>query len=195
MMYFTESGEMLESPFELNAAFEGEYDSAEYEVKISKLMSHAYARLKKEDPSSARIWVDSVQELRKGDHYLLVFLDQTPIGIAPSKHMFGWTFWKVLGIGILVLIVGLVVFYSDASLFGVRIAPVAVGKAILAFRSRSFRFATYFIPTSFSNSDSVRIVTPSSFALYYAARRGLDTMKSLQILRRHPGSPFRVGGT
>jgi len=110
MMYFTESGEMLESPFELNAAFEGEYNSAEYEVKVSKLMSHAYARLKKEDPSSARIWDDSVQELRKGDHYLLVFLDQAPIGSAPGKHMFGWTFWKVLGIGILVLIVGLVVF-------------------------------------------------------------------------------------
>src|SRR5260370_10817671 len=119
MMYFTESGEMPESTFELDAAFAGEYDSAEYEVKVSKLMSDAYARLKKEDPSSARIWDDSVQELRKGDHYLPVLLDQAPIYGAPTKDMFNWNFWKVLGIGILVLVVGLVFFtvmlhYSDS---------------------------------------------------------------------------------
>jgi hypothetical protein len=46
MMYFTESGEMREDLFERNAAFEAEYDSLEYESKVSKLMRHAYARLK-----------------------------------------------------------------------------------------------------------------------------------------------------
>ena len=71
MMYFTETGECPEDPIALNDAFETEYDTEEYEAKISKLMRHACARLKKEDPSSARSWDEAVEELSKGDHYLL----------------------------------------------------------------------------------------------------------------------------
>jgi hypothetical protein len=40
-VYFTESGEMREDLFELNAAFEAACDSLEYESKVSKLMCHA----------------------------------------------------------------------------------------------------------------------------------------------------------
>ncbi|MGB2634345.1 MAG: hypothetical protein WAM58_10450 [Candidatus Acidiferrum sp.] len=42
MMYFTESGEMPEDLFELYAAFDTEYESAEYENKVAKLMRHAH---------------------------------------------------------------------------------------------------------------------------------------------------------
>ncbi|MGA2301130.1 MAG: hypothetical protein ABSG77_10620 [Candidatus Acidiferrum sp.] len=110
MMYFTESGEMREDLFELNATFEAEYDCTEYESKVSKLMRHAYTRLKKEDPLAARTWDESIQELSKGDHYLLVLFGNARSDLAPSQKLFGWSFWKLLGIGILILVIGMVVW-------------------------------------------------------------------------------------
>jgi hypothetical protein len=110
MIYFTESGECPEDPIALNDAFEATYDTEEYEKKISRLLRHARARLKKENPSSARTWDEAVQELCTGDHYLLVLLDHAPIGYAPSQRLFGWSFWKLLGAGILILVIGMVVF-------------------------------------------------------------------------------------
>ena len=72
MMYFTEIEEMPEDPIQLNEEFEAEYDSDEYEAKISKLLHHALARIKKENPEAARQWNQAVKVLNKGDHYLSV---------------------------------------------------------------------------------------------------------------------------
>jgi len=107
MMYFTESGEMPEDPIELNSTFEAKYDSAEYETKMSNLLRNAYKRLKQENPSSASTWDEAVQELRKGDHYLLVLLNDTP-SISPRVGISRWSFWKLLGVSFLVLVVGLI---------------------------------------------------------------------------------------
>lgn len=108
MMYFTETGEMPEDPFELNDAFEAQYDSAEYEIKISKLMRHAYSRLKKENPSSASLWDEAIRELGKGDHYLLVLLGRSSVESPPSPSLLGWSFWKLLGVSLLLLIIGMI---------------------------------------------------------------------------------------
>jgi len=78
MMYFTETGECPEDPIALNDAFEAEYDTDEYEAKISKLMHHAYQRIKKENPETTRAWNDAMRTLRKGDHYILVLWDVGP---------------------------------------------------------------------------------------------------------------------
>jgi hypothetical protein len=72
MMYFTEIEEMPEDPIQLNEEFEAEYDSDEYEAKISKLLHHAHARIKKENPEAARQWNQAVKVLNEGDHYLSV---------------------------------------------------------------------------------------------------------------------------
>jgi len=79
MMYFTEIEEMSEDPIKLNEEFEAEYDSDEYEGKISKLLQHAYARIKKENPEAARQWSEAILELRKGDHYILVLLNESSL--------------------------------------------------------------------------------------------------------------------
>ena len=47
MMYFTEGPDATENPITLNEEFEAQYDTAEYETKIARLMGHAYRRLKK----------------------------------------------------------------------------------------------------------------------------------------------------
>ena len=76
MMYFTESDPTsCPNPSEINDEFEAQYDTPEYEAKISRLLQHAYGRLKAEDPERERVWDQSVRELRKGDHYVLVLLD------------------------------------------------------------------------------------------------------------------------
>ena len=72
MMYFTENGEMAEDPIALNDEFESEYDTDEYEAKIHGLLHRAYARVKKESPSTAQQWKEAISELSKGDHYLPV---------------------------------------------------------------------------------------------------------------------------
>lgn len=75
-MYFTETDECPEDPIPLNDAFEAEYDTDEYEAKISKLMRHAHSRIKKENPEAARKWKEAIQELSKGDHYILVLCNE-----------------------------------------------------------------------------------------------------------------------
>ncbi len=75
MMYFTEVEECPENPIALNDAFEAEYDTDEYEAKISKLMHHAYQRIKKENPEALRRWKEAIKELSKGDHYILVLCE------------------------------------------------------------------------------------------------------------------------
>jgi hypothetical protein len=79
MMYFTEIEEMHEDPIKLNEEFEAQYDSDEYEAKIYKLLHHAYARIKKENPEAARQWSEAILELRKGDHYILVLLNESSL--------------------------------------------------------------------------------------------------------------------
>lgn len=75
MMYFTEGPDATEDPTELNDEFEAEYEIATYEAKMSKLLHRAYARVKKENPETARTWNESIRILKKGDHYILVLWD------------------------------------------------------------------------------------------------------------------------
>src|SRR5882762_4208772 len=79
MMYFTESGYVPEDPIKLNEEFEAEYDSDEYEAKISRLLHHAYQRLRKND-AARKNWDLAIKCLRRGDHYLLVMWDLAPPG-------------------------------------------------------------------------------------------------------------------
>ena len=83
MMYFTESADATVNPIELNDAFEAQYDTAEYEIKISRLLRHAFLRVKKENSETARQWNEAVKVLNKGDHYILVLLDQRLSGERP----------------------------------------------------------------------------------------------------------------
>jgi hypothetical protein len=84
MMYFTESDpSSCENPLELNDEFEAQYDTAEYEAKISGLLQRVHRRL--HDPKEKDSWDEAVSELRKGDHYLLVLLDERPHASALFK--------------------------------------------------------------------------------------------------------------
>ena len=85
MMYFTESGYVPEDPIKLNEEFEAEYDSDEYEAKISRLLHHAYQRLPKENDAVRKNWDLAIKCLRRGDHYLLVMWDLAPPTWTPVR--------------------------------------------------------------------------------------------------------------
>jgi hypothetical protein len=100
MMYFTESDTAsCDDPVKLNDEFEAQYETAEYEAKISRLLHHAYNRLKAEDPERKRNWDEAIRTLRKGDHYFLVLWDLE----LPSEHPTR-DFFKLLGVGLLVAV-------------------------------------------------------------------------------------------
>jgi hypothetical protein len=72
MMYFTEGPGAIEDPATLNEEFEAQYDMAQYEKKISRLMGHTYKRIKNQNPELVRRWDAAIRALRRGDHYILV---------------------------------------------------------------------------------------------------------------------------
>ena len=88
MLYFTESGDAVEDPAALNELFTAQYGTAEYEKKISRLVAHAFRRIKRESPVKLRQWNDALHLLHKGDHYILVFCKQPN----QSKPWGNWTF-------------------------------------------------------------------------------------------------------
>jgi hypothetical protein len=106
MMYFTEGPDAVEDPVKLNDEFEAQYDSEEYESKIARLLHHAQARVKKEDPEKALLWNNAIRTLKKGDHYILVLwslqsTDERPpydslkllaAAILIALAMFAWQF-------------------------------------------------------------------------------------------------------
>jgi hypothetical protein len=101
MLYFTESDSAsCDDPIALNDEFEAQYETKEYETKISRLLHHAYTRLKEENPGLKRNWDEAIRTLRKGDHYFLVMWDIAP----PSEHPTRDTF-ILLGIGVLIAVV------------------------------------------------------------------------------------------
>jgi hypothetical protein len=107
MMYFTETGEMRENAIDLNDAFEAEYDTEQYETKISKLMHHAHARIRKEDPEAARQWSEAIRQLSKGDHYVLILCKEGSTELPRNdvpKQIVAVVLAAVLLVGLLVVL-------------------------------------------------------------------------------------------
>src|SRR5262249_31189615 len=97
MMYFTESDSSCENPLELNEEFEAQYDTAGYEMKLSRLLHQAYERLRGEDPEKVDEWNEAVRTLREGDHYILVLWGMEPSSEHPIRD-----FLKPVGVGMLI---------------------------------------------------------------------------------------------
>jgi hypothetical protein len=99
MMYFTESDlASCPNPIELNHEFEAQYETAEYEAKISRLLHHAYDRLKVENPEKKRNWDQVIRTLDRGDHYILVLWGVSLPGQRPKGDSF-----KLLGSALLIV--------------------------------------------------------------------------------------------
>jgi hypothetical protein len=85
MLSFTEVHPSLPDIYEVNAEFEGNYDSDEYESKIAELLKSARDRDRKRSPDQDKMWKDVLDALRDEDHYILVMVGQAfGVGAASS---------------------------------------------------------------------------------------------------------------
>jgi hypothetical protein len=75
MLYFSEIAWTLPDILEVNAAFDRDYDQAEYEQKIAKLIRSLRAEARKRNTRELAEWEEAVRVLRQEDHYLLVMVD------------------------------------------------------------------------------------------------------------------------
>lgn len=69
MMYCSESDDSCERPTEPNEEFQANC-TPEYEIKISRLLHHAFERIKSKDRERMRDWNLATRTLRRGDHLL-----------------------------------------------------------------------------------------------------------------------------
>ncbi len=62
---------------------------ADYEAKIAGLLNRSFAHDVAADPGRKEAWSEAINVLRKGDHYILVMLDQS-VGLKLKPW---WRFW------------------------------------------------------------------------------------------------------
>ena len=114
MLYFTEAHPSPPDIYEVNAEFERDYDSDEYEAEIAGLLKKARDRDRQSSPSREQDWKDAVDALKKEDHYILVMVGQAfGSGSAPSGGHRVRDFFIYIGVG-----VGIVLLLVFAILWG-----------------------------------------------------------------------------
>jgi hypothetical protein len=105
MMYFTETAWTLPDIYEVNDAFERDYDSEEFEEKMGQLCRRAFTRARQ--AGEVRIWKEAVRVLKREDHYLLVLL--AAAGNPPDSLLLDRV--KLVGTAILVIAVMMAVIF------------------------------------------------------------------------------------
>jgi len=103
MLYFSEAAPALPNIIELNEAFDRDYDRAEYESRIVKLIRRIRS-MERRDKDATRAWNKAVQDLSGEDHYLLVM-----IGEAGGRQRPPGDLIKLVGTAIFIVVVVLVV--------------------------------------------------------------------------------------
>ena len=101
MMYYAQGDSAREIDADLNDEFHTQYDSQEYQTKISRLLHGRYTRLKTSNPELARRWDDCVRFLAKGDHYISVLWESSTPKERQERQP--GDAWKLLASSILVV--------------------------------------------------------------------------------------------
>lgn len=99
MLHFTEVHPSLPDIYDVNAEFERNYDSDEYETKIAGLLKNARDRDRKPSPGREQDWKDAIDALRKEDDYILVMTDQA-FGPSSSETVRRQKIWAYVFMGI-----------------------------------------------------------------------------------------------
>jgi hypothetical protein len=77
MLYFTENGTMPQEIYDVNNQFESQYDTSDYERKISGLLRNGRRRACRESKTAKTRWKQAIVDLGKEDHYLMVMVTQS----------------------------------------------------------------------------------------------------------------------
>ncbi|MGD0569723.1 MAG: hypothetical protein ABSA78_15090 [Candidatus Sulfotelmatobacter sp.] len=113
MLYFTEVSPSLPDIYEVNAEFERDYNSDEYEAKVVSLLRNARERDRRESSSKEQTWKDVLDALRKEDHYILVMVyrafpeyRQSPV---PTHRVRDYVVYIAVGIAVVLVCIGIAI--------------------------------------------------------------------------------------
>jgi hypothetical protein len=113
MLHFTEAHPSLPDIYEVNAEFERDYDSDDYEAKITGLLRRSRERDRKESAVQALQWDDSVEALKAEDHYLLVMVyrafSEYRKSLLPTHRVRDYAIYIGIGIGVVAVAIGIAV--------------------------------------------------------------------------------------
>ena len=88
MLLWSESASDSVADPELAERLAVEISDADYESKIVGLLRSSFTRDTAVDPSAKEVWSAALSALRRGDHYILVMINE-----AVGKHLKPW--WQV----------------------------------------------------------------------------------------------------
>lgn len=110
MLYFTEVHPSLPDIYLVNAEFERDYDSDEYEAKIARLLKNARDRDRHSSPNREQDWKDALDALKKEDHYILVMLyrafPEYRKTILPTHRVRDYMIYIAIGIALVLALIG-----------------------------------------------------------------------------------------
>jgi hypothetical protein len=109
MLFFSETHWTLPDIYEVNSAFEQEYNTADYEGKISQLIRSFKARVRRDDPAKLEDWNREVAAIASEDHYLLVMIGAADEP-SPSKRLLRLVLMGVVA-GMAALLLTFVILY------------------------------------------------------------------------------------
>ena len=116
MLYFTEVHPSLPDIYDVNERFERNYNSDEYEAKISRLLRNALDRDRKQSAGGEQAWKDALNALRKEDHYILVMIRQAfspALGTSGSEHRVRDSLiYVAVGLALVVLLALYIAYHS-----------------------------------------------------------------------------------
>ena len=108
MLYFTEAHPSLPDILEVNAEFERDYNTNEYEEKIADLLKKARTRDNQTTPTQEQAWKDALDALQKEDHYILVMVSQafgTGASASKENRLRDFLIYIAIAIGLVLLLV------------------------------------------------------------------------------------------
>lgn len=87
MLYFSETAWTLPDIGEVNYAFDREYNQAEYEQKIGRLIRTLCANARATNREEFDAWTAAVTAIRREDHYLLVLIGAAESSALPVRRL------------------------------------------------------------------------------------------------------------
>jgi hypothetical protein len=110
MLHFTEVHPSLPDIYKVNAQFERDCDTDEYEAKISDLLKNARDRDNRASPTLEQQWKDSIDALKDEDHYILVLLYRAFLGdrksLLPTHRVRDYIIYIAIGIALVFAAIG-----------------------------------------------------------------------------------------
>lgn len=113
MLYFTEVHPSLPDIYEVNAEFERDCHSDEYERRIAGLLQRGRERNQKESEVQAQQWKEAIEALKAEDHYLLVMsyraFPEYRKSLVPTHRVRDYAIYIGIGIGVVAVASGIAI--------------------------------------------------------------------------------------